>query len=389
MQKKRENQRGEKVTKSNALDEFTKMSETLSNTYVEEWKQQGKKVLAYNCTYMPEEIIHAAGLLPFRIKGTGCTGTTQADSYLSIVNCSFCRACLELLMQGKYDFLDGAVFVDSCDHMHVTYANWKAQEKTPFMENIISVPNIITEYGLKFYIEELSNIKEKIEEHFDVTITDENLKDAIITYNETRGLQKKVFALMDKDAPPITGSQSLSIIVAGTSMPKDQYNGLIEQLLSELEGKEGVSGFNHRLMVGGSALDDPALYNIIEELGGLVVSDTLCFGARFFQDPIKEDGEPLSVLADQYLNQIRCPRMFDSYDKRLSYALDTAERSNVDGIILQGIKNCDCHGVDNAMLEKDLEDKGVPVLVLEREYNPIADAGRIRTRVQAFLERIA
>ncbi len=40
------------------------------------------------------------------------------------------------------------------------------------------------------------------------------------------------------------------------------------------------------------------------------------------------------------------------------------------------------------MLARDFEKKGIPVLVLEREYDALADAGRIKTRVQAFLERI-
>ena len=195
----------------NALKTLESISETISNRYVEEWKQQGKKVLAYNCLYMPEELIIAGGLLPFRLKGTGCSGTSRADAFLSTVNCSYCRACLELLMQGEYDFLDGAIFVDACDHMHVTYANWKAQERTPFMDNIISVPNSITEYGNTWYKEELTNIIKRIEENFNVEITNKKLKEAISLCNETRNLQKKLYEIMKRDTPPITGSQCLNI----------------------------------------------------------------------------------------------------------------------------------------------------------------------------------
>jgi benzoyl-CoA reductase/2-hydroxyglutaryl-CoA dehydratase subunit BcrC/BadD/HgdB len=60
----------------------------------------------------------------------------------------------------------------------------------------------------------------------------------------------------------------------------------------------------------------------------------------------------------------------------------------VDGVVLQSIRNCDIHGIDNVMLERDFEEQGIPVLVLERDYNALSDAGRIKTRVQAFLERI-
>ena len=164
---------------SKALSEFEKVSGTLLNSYIEEWKTQGKKVLGYNCSYFPEEIVHAAGLLPFRIRGTGCTETALADSYLARANCSFARACLEHLLQGRYDFLDSAVFVYSCDHMCTAHNSWKALGKLPLIKNIISVPHTITEYGRKWYKEEITNIKEKIEDHFDVTITDAGLKDAL------------------------------------------------------------------------------------------------------------------------------------------------------------------------------------------------------------------
>ncbi len=45
-------------------------------------------------------------------------------------------------------------------------------------------------------------------------------------------------------------------------------------------------------------------------------------------------------------------------------------------------------GTDNALLKVDLEKEGIATLELERQYGPLADAGRIRTRVQVFLERI-
>ncbi len=376
------------INETNALDQLIKVSETISNPFVEEWKAQGKKTLAYNCAFMPEEIIMAAGFLPYRIRGTGCEETSQADSYMATVNCSFCRACLEHLMQGEYDFLDGAIFANSCDHMHVTYVNWKAQGKTPFMDNIISAPNIITEHGRKWFSEEISNIKERIEEYFEVSITDEKLTEAINLCNENRDLRKKLYTLMAGENSPLTGSQLLSVIVAGYAIPKGEYNQLLRQLLENIEDKEGIVGEKVRLCIGGSALDDPALLKIIEDVGGLIVADTLCFGSRFLTEPIAVTGNLMEAVSDAYYHRILCPRMFDSYEQRIEFAIQTAKEAKVDGVVLQAIKNCDCHGIDNVMLERDLEKEGIPVLVLEREYNVLPDAGRIRTRLQAFMERI-
>ncbi len=377
------------MDQSRLLNDFDAVSGTLLNSYISEWKTQGKQVLGYNCSYFPEEIVHAAGILPFRIRGTGCTETPRADAFLSRANCSFARACLEHLLQGQYDFLDSAVFVYSCDHMCTSHNSWKAQGKLPLIENIISVPHSITDYGRSWYREEICNIKDKIEEHFGAVITDGDLTEAIIACNETQRLQKRLYELRRADTPPITGSQSLSVLVADGSMPKYEYNRLLRALIEQLETARGVTGYEHRLMISGSVIDNPAMLAIIEDTGALVVTDTLCFGAsRSFGVPTREDGDPLDALADRYYKQVLCPRMFESYPERFDSALELAKQAEVDGVILQSIRNCDLHGIDNAMLQKDFEKAGIPVLVMEREYDALADAGRIKTRVQAFLERI-
>jgi len=195
--------------------------------------------------------------------------------------------------------------------------------------------------------------------------------------------------LRKKSAPPITGSQSLAVLVAEGSMPRNEYNSLLKSLIEELEENEGISGYEYRLMIGGSVIDNPAMLGLIEDSGGLVVSDTLCFGAsRSLRAPIDEEGDPLDAITDRYYNQILCPRMFDGYPERMDFALDIAKQAKVDGVILQSIINCDLHGIDNVMLEKDFEKNDIPVLVMEREYDTQADTGRMKTRVQAFFEKI-
>ena len=76
------------------------------------------------------------------------------------------------------------------------------------------------------------------------------------------------------------------------------------------------------------------------------------------------------------------------YVQRRDFILETAARAEVDGAVLIHNKFCDLHAVDNVALRADLESEGVPVLLLEKDYGARADIGRIKTRIQAFLERI-
>ncbi len=64
---------------------------SLVNPWINNWKNEGKKALGYFCTYIPEEIIYAADILPIRIKATGCADTPMGDAYMSSTTCSFTR----------------------------------------------------------------------------------------------------------------------------------------------------------------------------------------------------------------------------------------------------------------------------------------------------------
>jgi len=143
------------------------------------------------------------------------------------------------------------------------------------------------------------------------------------------------------------------------------------------------------LLIGGAALDDPQLMEVIEGQGEMIVADTLCFGSRNFGTLVEENGgSPLDAIAKHYYNRNPCPRMQKQFPSRLRYTEDTAKGAKVDGVVLERIVFCDTHGVDAPMLAEQLEEQGIPTLVLEREY-ALSDVGRLRTRVEAFLERIA
>src|SRR4030042_416784 len=83
---------------------------------VKEWKEQGRKVIGWQCTYVPEEIIYAAGMLPIRVTGGYKElDLEDANAYLYINSCSSVRSCLQLGLEKQYDFLDGFVAGSTCD----------------------------------------------------------------------------------------------------------------------------------------------------------------------------------------------------------------------------------------------------------------------------------
>lgn len=367
-----------------SIDKFAQ-AVPLSNPWIDDWKKEGKKALGYFCCYIPEEIMFAAGILPIRMRaiGMGCTDTPMGDAYMSVTTCSFTRCCLELANRKQYNFLDGLVCGNTCDQIRRLYDNIKFKAPFPF-HHFLSIPGFVNEVTLDWYKHELVKFKESLEKSFGVKITDDDLKRSIKTYNESRTLLKKLYMLRKRDDPPISGTDMLKVTIAGVTMPRDKYNELLKQLLKEVEGKKGDNP-KARIMVVGAMLDDPEWVKLIEDLGGAVVIDSLCFGSRYFWDLVDEKGDPLEALAKRYLSKIPCPRMTDGHLERTKFVEDMIKEFKVDGVILQRMKFCPFHWGEIFMLRRELKEQDVPTLELEREY-VLSGAGAIKTRIQAFLE---
>ncbi len=356
------------------------------NDYVKGWKEKGGKVVGYACVATPVEIIEAAGLLPYRIKALGNPDTELADGEMSLFNCSFCRACLQLGLDGTYDFLDGLIETNGCDHLRAMFENWQHQKGLEAFY-YLKVPHFFRDDSLAYFEEQLGQMKELLEEKLSVQVTDEALEEAIKGWETVREKWRELSALRELDQPKVSGSEALALEVKGSSMLSKDFAAMLSQFIADKKNAPGLKPAA-RLMLCGPATDEVEWFEEIERLGAVVVADALCFGTRAFARSVQGEGPPLHRLAETYLSSIFCPRMYKEYAQRRDLILETARRARVDGIIYLYNKFCDLHGVDSVLVRRDLEEAGIPVLVLEKEYSARADIGRVKTRVQAFMERI-
>lgn len=345
---------------------------------------QGRKVAGWVCTYVPEEILYAAGMLPVRVVGGG-GDTSAADAHLYSNVCSFARGCLEEGLSERYDFLEAYVTVNTCDNIRRLYDVWSHYLKTP-MTHILALPHKVTETSMTFFRQELERFKDHLEQHTGRKITDDDLQGAIATYNRTRQLLRQLYALRKSDAPPISGTEILEVVLAAMQMDKATYNQKLEQLLEELSGRQGDASGKIRLLVVGSELDSADYLQTIEEQGGIVVADDLCNGTRYFMDLVEPNGDPLETLARRYLTKGPCARMRPATE-RFQRIRQMIQEYNVQGIIYEVIKFCDIYGEDYPLFRDEVKELGVPVLSLSREAT-FSGVGQLKTRVQAFFESI-
>ncbi len=378
---------GTALEDSEIYQKFARITDSLLSPEIEDFKDSGGKVVGFFCSTVPEELFTAAGMLPFRMRGTGSTSTELADTCFTPINCTFPRHCFNQALEYEFEFLDALIVINSCDHIRRIYDNWIDQLDEPEMIHVMSLPRKTGDRQVDWYREEIAELKGKLEEHFGIEITDDAISDAIKLHNDVRRLQRELYELRKVDRPPITGAEVLRVMVAGTALPKADYREMLQELIGTVRGLEGNGDHKARVLVTGSQLDDPEFIELIEGQGALVVTDATCFGTRLMWRRIDEDEpDPIRAMAQYYVHdRPSCPRMHGDQPRRLDFLKELVEEFKVDGVIGERMNFCDIWQVEHFMTGGDLKEEGISFTQVDREYI-LAGKGQLQTRVQAFVE---
>lgn len=357
---------------------------------VKAWRASGKKALGVICCHVPVEIMYALDIMPVRLRATGCVESPDGDAWMSSFSCSYARGMLQNWLSGKYE-LDGIVTSDGCMMSARCFDNAKhvdEEQKTGKLFFQFGAPRKQGALELKYYINELKDLIATLEAFSGNKLTDAKLKASIEKYNEARTLMQQIFALRKEDAPVISGTEMLSITLAYCDLPIDEYIELLKAFLADAKNRKPITDKRARLMLIGSALDDPEYVKVIEDKGGLFVADALCYGSRSFNSLMEiDDQDVLGSVARYYLTRIVCPRMMDNRVELQQWVADTAKEYRVDGVVYEKMQYCECWGGESMFLEPKLAEEGIPMLTLEREEH-MSNAGQLAIRAEAFVEMI-
>ena len=360
-----------------------------------ELKGQGKKIIGYLCAFTPLELISAAGLIPFRIKGNVREPITKADTQMETIICPLVRSCFDVTLKGNYDFLDGLVIPHACDSICRTYDIWKYTLQLPY-SHFVNVPHTLSSPSKEFFKEELNLFRKSLSRFTGRELSEEDLIQAIRAYNQNRAKIKELYQLRKSDPPLLSGAEVTKILVAAMGIPVEESSELLSQVIEEVKQRENsLPGGVARIMVVGGQVDDAAFLELVESSGANVVMDDLCPGAREYWAQVDSTKEPIEGIAERYLEKIYCGRTYrekkGSYQEYLEERFGHIGRAirdfKVNGVIIYLYRYCDPFGFEVPAMKSYIESMGIPVLYLEDEYS-LATIGRLRTRVQAFLEML-
>ena len=370
-----------------ALRQLLEVASSIDNPYLAAANNAGRKIVGTIHDEVPEEVISAAGAVPVMLRGTGSEGTELAEIYFRQLTCGYTRHTYNQILDGAWDFLDGAVIFNICDHMRRVHDNWIRERNCPIY-HFIYAPKKVGELAKSFYKAEIEKFIAATEKRFGVTITSESLAKAIALHNEKRMLQQQLYALQKSSQPALTGTDLLMVMLAGKSMPVEDYSKLLRELLAALHDRRTGGTPAVRLLYAGGHADNAEFFRTLETKGAQIVVDITGFGFCSCEKLVRTDIDPLEAIVNYYFEEIPAsPRKFGTAPERQARIARLVREYGADGVVMSRVTFCDLWAMEQYMTRDFLQQQGIPFLELEVDYVP-ENVGQITTRMQAFIERI-
>lgn len=354
-----------------------------------DWKKlSGSKVISLFPMHFPEELIHAAGVLPVLLQESD-EPVTSGHAYYYPFFCGLSRSVIDQAAKGSLNFLDGFLAGDYC--IQVVGAGEVFGVLLPKANSMfLRLPVGNQPWTLADITQGLKEIKRDIETFTGKEINADSIRESIRIYNKNRGLIRKIYELKLSNPWILDSKDMVSIIKSSMVMPKEEHNEILESLLQELAKREVSRKEEVRVFVSGSLCGAPKydILSMIEQSGAVVVGDDLFHGYRYVSTDINEDMEPLEAIAAHYLEKNRdvpCPTRCDPTTNWPQYLIDSMKKCGAEQLVILMAKYCEPHMFFYPDIKEALERAEIPHLLIEMEHE-VVSLEALRTRIEAFVE---
>jgi len=371
------------------LDRFSRITAD-PYKFVSDWKESNKKkVIGCFPMDIPEEIVHAADMLPVVI-WRGNEPVTWGHAHLTTYNCGLVRSFIDDAVKGKLGFMDGMILWRQCLQVHELPYIIETNVHPAYFSYLYLPATFPGEVSRNFAVEEFERMKRGLEEFGGNTITVEALNRSIEIYNRNRSLLRKLYDLRRKNPGVLKAKEVLAIVQSSMLMPKEDHNKLLEDLLMNIEKKEASTDGKKKVVLTGSLCQTPqaAILDLIEDLGMVVVDDDMYIGTRYFDNDVEVTANPMQSFADRYFKPT--PPSATKGDWTVHWGdsvTDTVRRNHADGVISLLIKFCPPHLCYYPDVKMRLREAEIPEVLIEVEHEMVS-LENTRTRLQSFIESI-
>ena len=368
------------------LDLCRELVEDPAYPTVRRWREAGGKVLGHFQVYFPEEIAHAAGVLPLKIRGAPIEAR-QAEARFGSYLCSILKTSLELALSKRIE-LDMFVTHPICDAARNLGAVWG--RNFPYPCQILYLPqNANSRHAATYLRDEYNRLKREVEAIAGRAVSDYDLRASLAVYNENRRLLRQLCAIK-RDTPwLLAADEAYALVGVGGMLPREEHNEMLRAVIPQIKTRPAKPQDRVRLVFEGGFCEQPPL-DLLRTIAQscYVVDDDLLIGLRWIQDDVPLDGDPLFNLAEAYLEKSSySPVQHDLRKPKEEMLLKRMQTAGASAAIITAAKMCEPGLDEQVAYIKALDEANLPYFVSEFEEN-MTGFDHVQIQLETFIENL-
>lgn len=353
---------------------------------VRRWREAGGKVVGHFQVYFPEEIVHAAGLLPLKIRGAPIE-PTAADSHFGSYLCSILKTSLELALSGRVE-LDMFVTHPICDAARNLAGVWGRNFSYPCQ--ILYLPqNPNSAHAATYLRSEYDRLLRDVVALGGGEVGDDELRASIAIYNENRELLRRLYELKRDQPWRVSADEAYALVAIGGLLLREEHNEILRTVLPQLARRMVKRRDKVRVVFEGGFCEQPPL-DLIRVIARscYVVDDDLLIGMRWILDDIPLDGDPLTALAAAYIDHSsHSPVQHDQRKPKERMLLERLRSADAAAAIVTAAKMCEPGLEEQVTYVRALDRDNVPYFVSEFEEN-MTSFDHLEMQLETFVENL-
>ena len=354
---------------------------------LDRYLEQGKQVVGCFAPYVPEELVHAAGLIPMGMWG-GRTELKLAKSYLPAFACPIMQANMELGLKGAYQGISAVIIPTMCDTLRCMTQNWRFGMKDIPMIPIVHPQNRTSPASVDYLISEFETVLTILYTITGNMVSEKSMEEAIAVYNQHNATMREFDTAANDHLDVITPKVRHVVHKSAFFFEKGEHTALVQEIIAGLKELPAHHWTGNKIILAGILCEPEEVLDILEENQLAVVADDLDQESRQYRtDTPEKGGGALKRLALQWNARYGCSLIHELGKPRGKMLAKMCQETGAQGVISCMMKFCDPEEYDEPYLEADLRKAGIHVMNID--IDPLNHSyEQVRTRVQSFCEML-
>lgn len=376
------------------MQELEAHAKARSRQLVQE-KEQGVPLIGYNSTFIPEELIRAAGANTYYMCRGGEPEPPEAvfDSMLRFMN-PLSRSLAGFNVLGLDPITPHAdlVVVAQTDTHYGRISEYMEFKGVKVAK--VGVPGDWKRtIALDYYAKSIRKLIDKVcditGKSLDLGAAKENFK----LTNKINAVLRQISQLRNLDNPPIGLSQFIRINHLSMLCEPAFFLEKAEALYAVLKDAAGkFTGKPVRILAAGRAfaIGDYTVIRKFEERGAVIVGEMMDEGSRAYELDVKLDGDLIeNFAANRYKERVPINLFQPSWQNRFEHMQALISGCNADAVLWYQLVFDEIYDMEYSCVAKWLNEINVPFLKLESSYTYTREEmGPMLTRIESFIASI-